>query len=358
MLLGQQNFLFYRRRKGGRIPPTPSRPEGLIGQYKPYLNSNDSPTRDILKDYSGQGHDIQLYNFGYALQSGYGLYTCRSFTQAGSDMSGWNVINSYTINGKLVSNYTGYWMVGSESNTIFNFTLKISGIPDNNKFFIQQYNASNYAKQELKNGINKITIDLTESTKPDYPYLQFKAEINSETEVTIEILPDYPGALVSDGVDDYGLCENFPILTKEKGYTVCAIREPIKNDKACALLAHGIDATSAKSVFIFEAFTTSGDLITSWGNANYTEITDNKFSFLKSDSYNNKLISKGNLTQSVDNRIALFSYTANGFSHLQKAALYALEIYDHDLTDEEIQSVKEAMISEYEKETGNILEGV
>lgn len=232
-------------KKAGKpiIPPTSSRPEGLIGQYKPYLNSNDSPTRDILKDYSGQGHDIQLYNFGWVEESGYST-------------------------------------------------------------------------------------------------------------------TNYPGALVSDGVDDYGLCENFPILTKEKGYTVCAIREPIKNDKTCALLAHGINATSAKSVFIFEAFTTSGDLITSWGNANYTEITDNKFSFLKSDSYNNKLISKGNLTQSVDNRIALFSYTASGFSYLQKAALYALEIYDHDLTDEEIQIVKEAMISEYEKETGNILEGV
>lgn len=26
----------------------------------------------------------------------------------------------------------------------------------------------------------------------------------------------YPGALVFDGVDDYGVCENFPILTKEK----------------------------------------------------------------------------------------------------------------------------------------------
>ena len=35
----------------------------------------------------------------------------------------------------------------------------------------------------------------------------------------------YPGALVFDGVDDYGVCDNFPILTKEKGYTVVALRQ-------------------------------------------------------------------------------------------------------------------------------------
>lgn len=35
----------------------------------------------------------------------------------------------------------------------------------------------------------------------------------------------YLGALVFDGVDDYGTCDNFPILTKEKGYTVVALRK-------------------------------------------------------------------------------------------------------------------------------------
>lgn len=329
-----------------------NRPSGLIGQYKPYLNSNDSPTRDILKDYSGQGHDIQLYNFGYALQSGYGKYAY-DFTKF--------VVEANTL------------VVNKRSDK-----LEITSIPKVGSIYLNGQTSTNKFRIKVIGLTDKQTINviaertILQSIKLDGIYdiekydgdgsefaLAFRSSNIQETcNITIEQIPDYPGALVSDGVDDYGLCENFPILTKEKGYTVCAIREPIKNDKTCALLAHGVNATSAKSVFIFEAFTTSGDLITSWGNANYTEITDNKFSFLKSDSYNNKLISKGNLTQSVDNRIALFSYTANGFSYLQKAALYALEIYDYDLTDEEIQSVKEAMISEYEEETGNVLEGV
>lgn len=72
--LSRLNNNVVKRRNTTVIPPFPSRPEGLIGQYKPYLNSNDSPTRSTLKDYSGLGNDIILYNFLYALGSGYGLY--------------------------------------------------------------------------------------------------------------------------------------------------------------------------------------------------------------------------------------------------------------------------------------------
>ena len=45
-------------------------------------------------------------------------------------------------------------------------------------------------------------------------------------------------------------------------------------------------------------------------------------------------------------------------SYLCSVALYALEIYDRDLTEEEIETVKQRMMAEYEKATGNVLEGV
>ena len=53
-------------------------------------------------------------------------------------------------------------------------------------------------------------------------YLDVGGKVGS---ITIEQLPLYPGALVFDGVDDYGTCNNFPILTKEKGYTVVVLRQ-------------------------------------------------------------------------------------------------------------------------------------
>lgn len=295
-----------------------------IAKYEAYNRTNESDGREILTDLTGNGNDIQLYNFGYALGSGYGLYTCRSFTQSGSNMSGWNVINSYTLNGKLVRYFTGYWQVGSESNTIFNFTLKISGIPDNNKFFIQQYNASNYAKQELKNGINKITIDLTESTKPNYPYLQFNAEINSETEVTIEIIPDYPGALVSDGVDDYGLCS----VTNNLG-SVLMLLKPVSSDNNGFILNYGSNDNR-----LYISSIGSEVLITSNTEPIINKSTTTPFIYItrKGVSSNNK-------------NLSLFGL--NGGSNAVAVALYALEIYDRDLTDSEINAVKTRMLKKY-----------
>ena len=50
----------------------------------------------------------------------------------------------------------------------------------------------------------------------------------------------------------------------------------------------------------------------------------------------------------------LFRYMAN--QEHGSAALYALEIYDRDLTDGEIAKVKERMIAEYEEKTSNTYE--
>lgn len=58
--------------------------------------------------------------------------------------------------------------------------------------------------------------------------------------ITIEQLPIYPGALVFDGVDDYGVCDNFPILTKEKGYTVVALRQYLVEKSTAYLTANTV----------------------------------------------------------------------------------------------------------------------
>lgn len=63
----------------------------------------------------------------------------------------------------------------------------------------------------------------------------------SSSGFTIEQIPEYQGALVSDGVDDYGYVDNFPVLTKEKGYTVCAIRKWLN-----------IDFISSPKVFFYQ----------------------------------------------------------------------------------------------------------
>ena len=48
--------------------------QNLIASYRTYDKTNEDEDRDILKDLSGNGHDIQLYNFAFSEGSGYGLY--------------------------------------------------------------------------------------------------------------------------------------------------------------------------------------------------------------------------------------------------------------------------------------------
>lgn len=62
----------------------------------------------------------------------------------------------------------------------------------------------------------------------------------------------YLGALVFDGVDDYGICENFPILTKEKGYTVVALRQWIEEKNSLTALVSNCKNWNQDGAFLFE----------------------------------------------------------------------------------------------------------
>lgn len=40
--------------------------QNLVASYRAYDKTNEDQDRDILKDLSGNGHDIQLYNFAFS----------------------------------------------------------------------------------------------------------------------------------------------------------------------------------------------------------------------------------------------------------------------------------------------------
>lgn len=104
-----------------------------------------------------------------------------------------------------------------------NFTFRVTGLQPRNKLTLAFFGTTNtvYGTWD-KDGIYTVDADIVEAGKPTYFYNGYGA---TRGEFTIEILPLYPGALVFDGVDDYGTCDNFPILTKERGYTVVVLRQ-------------------------------------------------------------------------------------------------------------------------------------
>lgn len=181
--------------------------------------TNDTPNEDwYLKDFSGNGHDMQLYNYAKSKDSGIGKYA-EDFTN--TDWIAYpNVVVSkdkITVN----SLYDEAWFIyKSKNNRIPPMKIKIVGIPAN-AVFMYRYckNSSDTDATYIK--INEEGIyDLPESVNGNTFTVGFMVQRDFDwTHIEITQIPDYEGALVSDGKDDYGKAEGLPIF---KDYTVAA----------------------------------------------------------------------------------------------------------------------------------------
>lgn len=325
-------------------------PDGLIARYTCYDKTNEDEDRDILKDLSGNGHDIQLYNFAFSQGSGYGKYNV-DFDKFDTNSSDYGTIVDRSY--KKVSLIASRNITTSEPplytrpNTTNSWKIKA----DKHGVIIRDLDRNVYADIDPYK-IREVKALTQEQVDSKMPLLFYpKVQINSGDTMTLELIPEYKGALVSDGVDDYGLCENFPILTKEKGFTVLALRKYI-SDKRGTLVSNQIEGIQDCS-FSFECRTSVVYAYGSFGSA-YTStdsFIDDLFSYSTSVKFNGNTLKKGS-HESTNNEIYLFRYSKNINYFCVNAALYALEIYDHDLTDEEIEKVKARMIAEYENKTG------
>lgn len=155
---------------------------------------------------------------------------------------------------------------------------------------------------------------------------------------------NHPNALVSDGVDDYGICENFPILTKEKGYTVVAVRKLLQNKPKSILVSNSLNwnAGSNLGAFVVEYISATGiKYARSFGGSNVVEFPSDDFIYQSSNKYNETKISIGlALGQKY---LRLFHDSTFYGSY----ALYSLEIYDRDLTPYQIEAVKKRLMDKY-----------
>uniref|UniRef100_UPI004025C78A hypothetical protein n=1 Tax=Parabacteroides merdae TaxID=46503 RepID=UPI004025C78A len=124
-------------------------------------------------------------------------------------------------------------------------------------------------------------------------YLNVGGKVGS---ITIEQLPLYPGALVFDGVDDYGTCNNFPILTKEKGYTVVALRQWIEEKNSITALVSNSKNWNRDGAFVFEYNNLENNypnLEISFGSNTNLGREKSSFTYQTSKLYNGKEIKFG-----------------------------------------------------------------
>lgn len=154
---------------------------------------------------------------------------------------------------------------------------------------------------------------------------------------------NYEGALVFDGVDDYGICNNLPILND---YTVICRREII-NKESGAIASKRTSSSQWDGAFIFER----NNQLTSFGQNNYRTIQQNNVSYMTTTSYNGDTISRGSLqdTEYLVLGAAGFNIDLNRAHEFSNCAIYYFALYNKSLTPEEIEVEKERLNEEWLK---------
>lgn len=156
----------------------------------------------------------------------------------------------------------------------------------------------------------------------------------------------YPGALVFDGVDDYGTCNNFPILTKEKGYTVVALRQ-WDQDFLNTTLTGGLLSTRNYSTgegVAFEKIESSNKGYWNLGAGGFIDFAKSPFTWQTSKQYNNVGILKGGKNHG---KPLCVGCGLSGGQQCSRFAIWELVILDHDATEEELTKIKNYFVKTY-----------
>lgn len=355
-LIGNINAIPFRRfRGGGGVAPFPSIP-GMIARYSASgLTNEQMAANPVWVDKTGNGHDIQLKNFAWAGMSGVGGYKYNFLSNDWSaDVNQLSVVLSHKI--VIINKRTSIQLVKlirNELENTINITLKITGLEANGSSFkIYDNVGSSHAQEYNKDGIYQIDYTATEGAGRIYFYVSGGNMGQLEHPITIEQLPLYPGALVFDGVDDYGVCDNFPILTKEKGYTVVALRQWLPPETKTineVLLGNfknnPIWIGANLGAFQFEVKYNISKIVktNSFGIENNITLNNNHlFSYQISNSYNGSILRIGN-----NDGGNFFTVGCGGDQFYSNAAIWELVFLDHDATEEELTKIKDYFVKTY-----------
>lgn len=181
------------------------------------------PTNEILKanpylqDFSGNNRPLKLNNFLFAAMSGVGGYEYNYLDSAlfitylsGVRGDGTITDNTITINNVKVSSGVIETRVNSPSKK---YKVRVTGITSNETLRYVVYGDTSLGE------LAAIIFDMKKDGEYELPASTYSATYNMKWQViaasyphtcniTIEQIPSYPNALVTDGVDDYGQIQN------------------------------------------------------------------------------------------------------------------------------------------------------
>lgn len=329
--------------------------EWLLPEGDPSGPSNSDKPSSIT---GVKGNEMVLKNFAYTAGSGFGMYNT-SFKE-------WRKVSSsadYIIADTYVKVTTHYEaegnrpIVGIAAEDYNNVTFKVraeftdySYTPSNTDgvrlslIYVDNMGSTIAAGENvITPGLNTVyKFDLS-SVPEEYLSTALVAIIvRGKGTIRMDIERE-EGALVFDGVDDYGICTGLPILDD---YTVICKREII-NKETGSVASKRTSSSQWDGAFIFER----NNQLTSFGQNNYRTIQQNNVSYMTTTSYNGDTINRGSLqdTEYLILGADGFNITLNKAHGFSNCAIYYFALYNKSLTPEEIEEEKERLNDEWLK---------
>ena len=331
--------------------------EGIVARYSASgLTNEQMAANPVWVDKTGNGHDIQLKNFSWKGMSGVGEYV-QDFNyfrnNATVDKVRIDEQSSNSIKVTLLTSGMGYVIYTPKDVYQFNksYFIKISSEGYNEgDLFLSFYAPSTSTATTVKVPLNPNGItEIPAIKEDDFLAVYLFNAAGKVGSITIEQLPLYPGALVFDGVDDYGVCENFPILTKEKGYTVVALRQWISMGEGISGLVSNVKNWFNDGAFVLEYNSNNAtnkfvNRPVSFGNVNIEMDLPNNFTYQTSKSYKGVPITTGSFKGTNSLFVGKLNNIIGNYSNV---AIWELVFLDHDATEEELTKIKDYFVKIY-----------
>jgi hypothetical protein len=345
-LIGNINAIPFRRFRGGGgvapIPPSPSIP-GMIARYSASdLTNEQMAANPVWVDKTGNGHDLQLKNFAWKGMSGVGGYVADIDEWGTNSTAAYFERNSIKITATFKENVS-LGLLYHNIKLRQSCVLKVTGIPEGCDAFLDDRLGNRFYMSE--DGVYEI-IPSNFLAEALYFSIEKYPERWYGSKLTIEQLPLYPGALVFDGVDDYGTCNNFPILTKEKGYTVVVLRQ-WDQDFLNTTLTGGLLSTRNYSTgegVAFEKIESSNKGYWNLGTGGIIDFAKSPFTWQTSKQYNNVGILKGGKNHG---KPLCVGSGLSGGQQCGRFAIWELVFLDHDATEKELTKIKDYFVKTY-----------
>lgn len=294
---------------------------------------NSDTDRAIIKGI--KGNILNAYNFGYSLRSGYGLYK-ENYNNV-RQLSGTTGVFSNTDYSIHITNVKTIAIPVTEvpykaGEVSPEYQIKVTGLLEGQQCSIGYF--YNYAGN-TKPSVQKNLIDIPKDGIYTVPSFTFPSDIKSgtatrivfnfagDTDITIEQIPEYEGAIVTDGIDDY-------LKLDKVGYKVGTIIIKFKPINIKPNIVNSILNIHTDEVAL--QYDTSG-------------VLNNNFTTYK--NYGEYSVGTFNIDRNAATPLTLGCKLSNSGSPMEysNVAIYSVAIYQNVLTAEEIQ--KEINVMEY-----------